>query len=453
MNKTGPVTQREYALRNDDVLISKTDPSSIITYANQRFIEVSGYDYAELLGTPHNLVRHPDMPPSVFADMWHDLKSGRFWTGLVKNRRKNGDHYWVRANVVPIREGGTLKGYASIRVKPSAEEIAQAEEVYRDIRNDGKRFGVKHGQAYRRGLWRQLGRLDLKSLKARANTMAAAIFLLSAGLGIASATLLQPVAPVAALWLGTTGVIGGALLSVFTWLSGRSIRSSLYQAHDFALQMAAGNLKADPPAHSDNELGRMLGALAFMRQSLNALIGDLERRIGVVEPAVSELMHNNHAMACRLEQQASAVQQTAASTEQISATVNQCAEHAHQASDATTGNVEAVDHAAEVMQALSDSMQEITRQADNMAGIVGTIDSIAFQTNILALNASVEAARAGEHGRGFAVVAQEVRKLASESASAAHRVQTLIHSARSEIEKGKSQAGEAENAMSRIKAA
>ncbi|MBW6389792.1 methyl-accepting chemotaxis protein [Billgrantia antri] len=453
MRYNGPVTHNEYVLSDGDVLISKTDPQSHITYANQRFIEVSGFSYEELKDSPHNIVRHPDMPESVFADMWHDLQGGQFWSGLVKNRRKNGDHYWVRANVVPIRENGQLKGYASIRVKPSAAETAHAEAVYRDIREQGGRYVVRHGQAYRRGILHAVRRIDWRSLAVRNLVASLTITALPATLGLTAWNLMPETASLADESLLAGGVLCGALLGWLNWRGTARLSRTLHKAHDFALQVAAGNLKADLPSQGSDELGQMLKALAFMRQSLGALIGDVERRIGVVEPAVTELVSNNEAMASRLEQQASSVQQTAASTEQISATVSQSAEHAQQAGKATLGNVEAVDAAAQVMQALASSMQEITRQADNMAGIVGTIDSIAFQTNILALNASVEAARAGDHGRGFAVVAQEVRKLASESATAAHRVQVLIHSARSEIETGRAHAGKAEDAMTAIKAA
>ncbi|MCC5883153.1 MAG: PAS domain-containing protein [Halomonas sp.] len=453
MRHNGPVTQKEYVLREDDVLISKTDTRSIITYANRRFIEVSGYDYEELHGEPHNVVRHPDMPPSVFADMWHDLKEGEFWSGLVKNRRKDGDHYWVRANVVPIRENGVLKGFASIRVKPSAEETAHAENVYRDIRENGGRFMVKHGRPYRRGLLHAARRIQWNSLFTRSLFSSLSIAALPAALGISAWSSMPASSSLLDEGFIAAGMLGGALLGWINWRGSARLRHSLHQAHDFSLQVAAGNLRAELPMQGKDELGRMLGAMTFMRQSLGALIGELERRIGIVEPSVSELVRNNDAMASRLEQQASSVQQTAASTEQISATVSQSAEHAHQASEATFGNATAVDHAGDVMQALAATMQEIKRQADNMASIVGTIDSIAFQTNILALNASVEAARAGEHGRGFAVVAQEVRKLASESANAAHRVQSLILSARNEIEAGRGRASEAEEAMVRIRTA
>ncbi len=451
MRDNGPVTQVEYRLQDDDVLISKTDTRSVITYANQRFIEVSGYDYAELHGTPHNLVRHPDMPAVIFADMWQDLQGGRFWSGLVKNRRKNGDHYWVRANVVPIRENGVLTGFASIRVKPSAEETAFAEEVYRDIREQGGRYAVRHGRAYRTGLVHVASRLNRNSLTARSAALSLATLALPTGIGLA-AWAADPSSPTGQA-LAAAGLLGGAVLALINLRGSRQLRGSLLQAHDFSLQMAAGNLKADLPRLGQSELGRMLGSLSFMRQSLEALIGDLNRRISVIEPAVAELVRNNEAMGRRLEQQAASVQETAASTEQITATVAQSAEHARQASLVATGNATAVDQAAQVMQALSNDMQEMTQQARNMAGIVNTIDAIAFQTNILALNASVEAARAGVHGRGFAVVAQEVRKLASESADAAHRVQELIRGTNQQIDSGRTRAGEAEQAMARIKEA
>lgn len=130
MRNNGAVTQREYVLDDGDVLISKTDTQSHILYANQAFIDASGFNYEELYHSPHNIVRHPDMPEVVFKDMWDDLKAGKYWSGLVKNRRKNGDHYWVRANMVPIREGNQVTGFCSIRIKPSSQEVAHAEKRY-----------------------------------------------------------------------------------------------------------------------------------------------------------------------------------------------------------------------------------------------------------------------------------------------------------------------------------
>ncbi|MBE3968337.1 PAS domain-containing protein, partial [Vibrio parahaemolyticus] len=89
-------------------------------------------------GSPHNLVRHPDMPKAAFADMWYTLKQGEPWTGIVKNRCKNGDHYWVRANVAPMVRGGKITGFMSIRTRASAEEIAAVEPLYKALREGRK---------------------------------------------------------------------------------------------------------------------------------------------------------------------------------------------------------------------------------------------------------------------------------------------------------------------------
>lgn len=112
--------------------MSTTDTRNHITYANAAFIAVSGYAPDEVLGQPHNIVRHPDMPPEAFADMWATLKAGESWTALVKNRRKNGDHYWARANATPVERNG-LVGYTSVRTKPGRDEIAAADELYAEF--------------------------------------------------------------------------------------------------------------------------------------------------------------------------------------------------------------------------------------------------------------------------------------------------------------------------------
>src|SRR5690349_1083511 len=120
--------------------MSTTDTKGNITYANDAFVQVSGFSREEIEGQPHNLVRHPDMPREAFADMWSTLKAGEPWTALVKNRRQDGDHYWVRANATPlVREGRTV-GYLSVRTQPGREEVAAAEGLYRELR-DGQAPG------------------------------------------------------------------------------------------------------------------------------------------------------------------------------------------------------------------------------------------------------------------------------------------------------------------------
>ena len=129
-----PVTQQEYVLRDGVLIVTRTDPKGIITYANSDFIETSGFAEEELLGKSHNIVRHPDMPAQAFEQMWNDLKAGKTWTGIVKNRRKNGDHYWVDATISPVTENGRQTGYMSVRRKAPRVAVEVAERSYAALR-------------------------------------------------------------------------------------------------------------------------------------------------------------------------------------------------------------------------------------------------------------------------------------------------------------------------------
>lgn len=133
MRNNQPVTQREISLAPQQKLISTTNDRGVITYCNDAFVEISGFDRADLIGAPQNIVRHPDVPPAVFAHMWGALKQGRPWMGIVKNRSRNGDHYWVNAYVTPIFEGSQVVGFESVRVKPTTDQIRRAESLYKRI--------------------------------------------------------------------------------------------------------------------------------------------------------------------------------------------------------------------------------------------------------------------------------------------------------------------------------
>ena len=132
-----PVTDNEVNMKESSILVSKTNLKGIITYCNTDFITISGYKENELIGKNHNMVRHPDMPAAAFEDLWNTVKAGKTWTGLVKNRCKNGDFYWVKANVTPLLENGSVTGYMSVRTRPAGDEINTAEKHYADI-NAGK---------------------------------------------------------------------------------------------------------------------------------------------------------------------------------------------------------------------------------------------------------------------------------------------------------------------------
>jgi len=125
-----PVTQKEHQLPEGAFIVSTTDLRGVITYVNEEFIRISGFSEDELIGQPHNLVRHPDMPPAAFEDLWRTVKAGQPWQGMVKNRCKNGDSYWVDASVTPIEEKGQVAGYVSIRSKPTKAQVVEAERMY-----------------------------------------------------------------------------------------------------------------------------------------------------------------------------------------------------------------------------------------------------------------------------------------------------------------------------------
>ena len=178
-----PVTGNEKILQDGDVIVSKTDTKGLITYINKTFMEISGFTEEELIGAPHNLVRHPDMPPAAFKDLWDTIQAGKSWKGYVKNRCKNGDHYWVEANANPIYENGTVTGYMSLRTKPARETVEFCENLYRKIR-EGRAHGwtVKEGRALRTGVMGFIDRARHPNLSMRLTWLVAVLLLLSAGL-------------------------------------------------------------------------------------------------------------------------------------------------------------------------------------------------------------------------------------------------------------------------------
>ncbi|SEH54350.1 methyl-accepting chemotaxis protein [Magnetospirillum fulvum] len=189
MRDNGPVTNREIELDENVLLVSKTDPGGRITFVNKAFADISGFTEDELIGSPHNLVRHPHMPKEAFADMWTTIKGGRPWESFVKNRTKSGDFYWVRANVTPIVEKGQIAGFISIRSKPSRQQIAQAERAY-ELFRQGRAAGlaIEDGRVVSRRLAGRIDRLR-HSIAGR----------LGAGLGLLGLLMLL---------IGSVGILG-----------------------------------------------------------------------------------------------------------------------------------------------------------------------------------------------------------------------------------------------------
>jgi len=135
MKINNPCTNNEQHFSDTTEIISTTDLKGIIDTANEDFMHISGFDTDEIIGKNHNTVRHPEMPPEAFADLWTHLKANKPWIGLVKNRCKNGDNYWVDAYVSPMYIDGKVTGYQSVRAKPKREWVDRANKLYTKSRS------------------------------------------------------------------------------------------------------------------------------------------------------------------------------------------------------------------------------------------------------------------------------------------------------------------------------
>nr|WP_271043269.1 PAS domain-containing methyl-accepting chemotaxis protein [Pseudomonas sp. VB3] len=406
-----PVTGRNVDIAQDANILSTTDLGSSITYANQDFIDVSGYSREELLGAPHNLLRHPDMPSAAFAHMWQTLKSGRSWMGMVKNRCKNGDHYWVSAYASPVTRDGVAVEYQSVRTRPEARRVMAAERVYARLRTGTRRM-------------RPVLEMPLKLSLVTGATCA---LTWGAGVGLASYPWAVQVLGLAAV--GAVGILGvNLLLRPLRQLSERARRIA-----DNPVSQAIYTGRAD-------ELGQIEFAMQMLEAQVGAVvgrIGDASQRLSGHAAALVEQLDSSHSSTLgqqsQTDQVATAIHEMAASVAQVANHAQQASKAADQAGSETREGHQRVDESRDAVLRLSQELARATTvihqlesHSGDISGVLEVIRAIAEQTNLLALNAAIEAARAGEQGRGFAVVADEVRGLAQRTQQSTNEIQRMI---------------------------
>ncbi|HNN07248.1 MAG TPA: methyl-accepting chemotaxis protein, partial [Leptospiraceae bacterium] len=440
VRKNLPVTSNERKIIDGAIITSKTDTKGVITYANPEFLAVSGYSLEELIGKPHSIMRHPDMPEWTFEDLWSTVKNGNSWNGIVKNRCKNGDYYWVDANVSPLYEAGHIIGYISVRTKPTPEQIQRAEKNYWD---SAKKADKKLS--------------SISDIKIKDIPLINGIFLIFM-FAVLSFLMYNTVS---LLYILPALFASFFLSQTFLTLILNSKEKAIQECINDLKQIQSGHLKHIIQVSRKDEMGEiqknirsaqveirgMLSQLVGSSQIINSMINELKEVFGAIQNSFDELSKAMQILAESSSVTAGSSEDTVLKISQLNANIQEIvSENLELKSESEQMNLssqkgdsvskDAVLKFSKVLQiisAVSGDVEELGEKSKSINMIVDTITRISDQTNLLALNASIEAARAGDSGRGFSVVASEVGKLAEASRKSAKEISAFVAGLQSKI--------------------